>query len=125
MEIENQYAEEAKQRWGHTEAYKQSQERVAKMTPEQWEKIKQDGDALMREIVSQMGQGAKSPEAQALIAKHYNNLRNFYEPNLEMYRGLAEMYVQDERFKAYFEQYAPGLTQFMHDAMLEYCEQNK
>ncbi len=112
------YAEEAKQRWGQTEAYRQSQERVKKMTKEDWSRYQKANGEMMLKFVASMSQGHDSPEAQAAIALHYNSLRMFYEPNLEMYKGLAEMYVADPRFTAYYEKYAPGLAKFMRDAML-------
>jgi len=117
-----QYAKEAKERWGNTEAYKQSQERVKKMSKEDFERIGKEGDVLMKEIVANREKGAKSPEVQALISRHFNNLRHFYEPTLETYRGLAENYVADERFKAFYEKYAPNLAEFMKEAMLYYCQ---
>ncbi len=113
----DQYAEEAKQRWGHTDAYKQSQERVKKMTKIEMANIQKEADILMKKIALNMNKGATSPEIQALISQHYNNLRHFYEPNLEMYTGLADMYVADPRFTKYYEKYAPGLAQVMRDAM--------
>jgi hypothetical protein len=39
-----------------------------------------------------------------------------------MYRGLAEMYVGDPRFAAFYEKFTPGLAQFMCDAMVEFCD---
>lgn len=112
-----EYSEEAKRRWGNTEAYKQSQERVKNMSKEDREKIKKEGEDLMKEIASSMDKGAASPEVQKLITKHYDSLRNFYEPTLEMYKGLGEMYVADGRFTAYFEKFAPGLAVFMKEAI--------
>jgi MerR family transcriptional regulator, thiopeptide resistance regulator len=122
-----EYAAEAKERWGNTEAYKQSQERVKKMTKEDWARVKKAGDELMREIAAsyESGEDAKSSAAQALIARHYDGLRTFYEPNLQMYRGLAEMYVADPRFAAFYEKYAKGLAVFMHDAMIHYADTHK
>lgn len=122
-EEEDQYTKEAKERWGNTETYKQSQERYGKLTKAEKDKLKVDADIWMRHVASQMRQhGPTSATAQELIAQHYNNLRTFYEPNLEMYKGLAEMYVADPRFAAYYEKYAEGLAQWMHDAMIEYVE---
>jgi MerR family transcriptional regulator, thiopeptide resistance regulator len=118
----DQYAKEAKERWGNTDAYKQSQEQVKKMTKVDFARIQKEGDDLMREIVLNMSKGPESKEVQALIERHYNNLRTFYEPNLEMYRGLAEMYVADPRFTAYYEKYVKGLVQFMRDAMVYYTD---
>lgn len=119
---QDQYAEEAKQKWGHTDAYKQSRERVAKMSKEDMANLKKAGEDLAKKIAEVMPKGAESKEAQELIALHYNGLRTFYEPSVEIYRGLAEMYVADPRFTAYYERFGNGLAQFMHDAMLHYIK---
>ena len=116
------FSEEAKQRWGNTEAYKQSTARVAKMSKDDTAAIQKENNELMKEIAANMAKGPQSPEIQKLIAQHYNNLRHFYEPNLEMYRGLGQMYVNDERFGKYFEKYAPDLARFMRDAIANYCD---
>ncbi len=121
-EHDKKYAEEAKARWGNTDAYKESAKRVAKMTKEDIAKIQKAGDDLMKEIVENMSNGPTSPQVQKLIERHYEGLRNFYEPNLEVYRGLANMYVEDPRFSAFYEKYAKGLAQFMKTAMLYYCD---
>lgn len=120
----NQYAEEAKQRWGNTEAYKQSQERVKKMGKEGLEKVLQEAGKLTEGIAvcMQSGEEPTGEMAQKLIARHYDGLRAFYEPTLEIYRGLAEMYVADERFKANYEKVAKGLAEFMRDAMLFFVD---
>lgn len=119
--MRNPFAEEAKKRWGVTEAHKQSQERVKKMTKADFTLIQKEGDILMAEITAHMGEGARSPKIQELIGAHYSDLRHFYEPNLELYRNLANLYAEDKRFSAYFEKYAPGLAHFMRDAMIAYC----
>jgi DNA-binding transcriptional MerR regulator len=116
------YAKEAKERWGNTEAYKQSQERYGKMTDDEKRAIQEAGDLLLKEIVLNMDKGADSDEVQALIARHYDGLRAFYEPGLEMYRGLGSMYVDDSRFAAFFEKYHPDLPMFMRGAMHAYCD---
>ena len=119
------FQEEVKQRWGNTLAYKQSTERVKKMTKDEMARIQKESDALMKEIVADMSKGAKSPEIQKLIARHYDNLRHFYEPSLEMYRGLAEMYASDPHFAAHYEKFAPGLAKFMREAMFAFCDSQK
>ena len=118
------YAKEAKERWGHTEAYRQSQERVKKLTKEDWARMSTETDSILTEIVRNMDKGPASPEVQAQIAKHYASLRAFYEPNLGMYRGLANMYVDDKRFAAFYEKYHKDLPVFMRDAMFAYCDAN-
>jgi DNA-binding transcriptional MerR regulator len=119
-EEQKHYAEEAKQRWGHTEAYKQSMERVGNMTKADMKRLKEDGKRFMETFASHMDEGATGPVIQKMIDQHYNSLRTFYEPNLELYRGLANMYVDDPRFAAYYEKFRPGLAAFMREAMLFY-----
>ncbi len=120
----DKYAQEAKQRWGHTEAFKQSQERVKKMGKAGLAQVMKEAGELNQEIVAAMtiGRSPKSAEVQELIARHYNGLRHFYEPNLQMYRSMAKMYVDDPRFKANYENIAPGLAEFMRDAMICFAD---
>lgn len=118
------YAEEVKQRWGHTEAYKQSMERAAKMTKQDTEKYKRDSDIFMKTVAATMDKGPTSPEFQQLIAQHFESLSAWYEPNFEMYRGLAKMYVEDPRFTAYYEKYRPGLAQIFSQGMLYFIQQH-
>lgn len=118
------YTEEARQKWGHTEAYKQSTERVKKMGKDGLNKVLAEAGKLTEEIAEAMkaGEKASGEKTQELIARHYAGLRAFYEPNLEIYRGLAEMYVADPRFKANYEKVAEGLAEYMRDAMLHYAD---
>lgn len=118
---------EAKERWGNTDAYKQSVGKYESLTKDQKLAMKKAGDDLMEEFVKNMPKGPKSPEVQSLVQKHYDALKFFYEPNLEMYKGLADMYVGyqgDTRFRAYFEKHGPKLPEFMRDAIYEFCERN-
>ena len=39
-----------------------------------------------------------------------------------MHRNLAEMYLADERFKQTFDDVAPGLAQYVHDAIVSNAE---
>lgn len=39
---------------------------------------------------------------------------------VQMHRGLAEMYVADERFKAYYDGEVTGCAQFLRDAVTEH-----
>ena len=119
------YSEEAKQRWGNTEAYRQSVARVKKLGKEGMKKVMEEGNKLMVEIASNMDKKPESEVIQKLIERHYNNLKNFYDPNPRLYRGLAEMYIADERFTAYYEKFRKGLAQFMHEAMIYFAENKK
>lgn len=124
-ETVKQYANEVKERWGQTEAYKQSMERASKMTKADMERYKHDADIFMKKVAATMDAGATSPEFQELIAQHFQSLSTWYEPNVEMYRGLAKMYVDDPRFTVYYENYRPGLAKVFSEAMLYFVEQRE
>lgn len=126
-EEQEAWSKEAKERWGHTDQYKQAVGKYESLTREEKLQMKKDGEALMEEIVATMDKGPDSVEVQALVQRHYDSLKFFYEPNLEMYRGLADMYVGyqgDERFRAYFERHHKDLPEFMRDAIYVYCDRN-
>ncbi len=115
-------AAEAKQRWGHTDAYKESEQKMRSMTKEGMDKIKAEGDMILKRGAELVDHDIESPEVQTLISEHYAHLSNFYTPNPTMYKGLAEMYISDTRFKSHFEKYHPKLPQFMHDAMIAWIK---
>jgi hypothetical protein len=121
---ENPYADEAKARWGHTDAYKQSQERVKNMTKEQFAAIGAEGEDITTRVAALKAEGKtpSDPAVMAQIERHWTWLGHFYEPTVEMYRGLADMYVGDPRFAANYEKYGAGLAPYFRDAMHAYCD---
>ena len=120
-----EYQEEAKQRWGNTDAYKQSMAKVGKMTKPEMEKLKKDGIELTKKLAAAMDKGTKNKEVQALIAQHYKGIQFFYDCPLEMYRNLGKMYVDDPRFAKNYDKYRPGLAIFMRDAIEWFCDRNQ
>lgn len=60
------------------------------------------------------------PEARKFVAMHGHWLRMYWPDGLytpEAHKGLADGYVTDERFRAYYEKVAPGAAQFLRDAI--------
>lgn len=115
-----EYAVEAEQRWGDTDEWKQSRQRVAQLTKQDWIEIKAEGDALLQDLAAAKRAGVSpgSPEADALAARHRASIERFYECGGEMHRGLVEMYLADPRFTAYYDDVEPGLAQFVHDVVI-------
>lgn len=59
-------------------------------------------------------------EARALTAMHGRWLRMYWPDGVyspEAHRSLADAYVADERFRAYYDAVAPGAAQFLRDAI--------
>lgn len=60
------------------------------------------------------------PEARKLVAMHARWLHMYWPDGTytpEAHKGLADGYVADERFQAYYEKVAPGAAQFLRDAI--------
>jgi MerR family transcriptional regulator, thiopeptide resistance regulator len=115
-----QYADEAQERWGTTDAWKQSQQRVATLTKQDWLQIKADGDALLADLAAAKRDGVEpgSARANALACRHRDGIERFYDCSDEMHTGLAEMYLADERFTRYYDDVEPGLAQFVRDIIV-------
>ena len=47
---------------------------------------------------------------------------NFYNCTIEIFRGLGDLYVSDERFTANIDKYRPGLANFMKNSIDVYCD---
>lgn len=116
----DEYAEEAEQSWGASEAYQQSAARTKTYTKQDWQTIKAEGAAATNALVAarRAGLPASSPDAMdgAELARQHIS-KWFYDCPLEMHRNLGDMYVADERFTATYEKIAPGLAQYIRDAI--------
>src|SRR6185437_15000258 len=64
--MKNEYAEEARQRWGDTEAYKQSQQRTGSYTDEDWARIKAEADDLTARFTALKESGAPAGGPSAI-----------------------------------------------------------
>ena len=120
--IINEYEKEAKERWGNTEAYKQLTERTKNWTKEDYEQIKDDQEKLLKKIVENMSKGFKDPEIQSLIGEWRKGIEKFYDTTPQICRGLATMYVEDERFASFYRKHHEDLPEFIRDAINYYCD---
>ena len=116
----SEYAAEAEERWGDTDAWKQSQQRVSQFGKQDWIAIKGEGDALLADLAKAKRDEVVpgSAAANELATRHRASLERFYDCGDEMHRNLVEMYLADERFSRYYDDVEPGLTQFVHDIVV-------
>ena len=111
---------EAEQRWGETTAWKQSASRTKRYTPADWEQVKAEMDAVNAAFVAALTSGAApdSDEAMAVAEAHREHIaQRFYDLDHTFHRNLADMYVADPRFTKTYEDLAPRLAQYVHDAI--------
>jgi DNA-binding transcriptional MerR regulator len=121
-----QYAEEAKQKYGHTDAYQQSMTKTAKYTKEDWGRITEAASRIYQRIAALMDKGPADREVQAAVAEWRQHVTdNFYNCTPEIFRGLGDLYVNDPRFTANIDKVKPGLAAFLREAMHVYCDNLK
>ncbi len=104
------------------EMVRESNRRVRNMSKAQWQALKQEGDEVTRGLAELMGCEADDAQVQALIARHQATIEQFYPVTAEIYRGLAQLYVENPEFIAFYDQYRAGLAHFMQTAMAYYAD---
>src|SRR4051794_25576722 len=115
-----EYQAEAQERWGETDAWKQSARRTKNYTKADFEQIKAEADAVNAAFVAGLRSGAPATSVEAMDAAEAHRAhieRWFYDLDHGFHRGLADMYVADPRFTATYEDIEPGLAAYVHDAI--------
>ena len=118
--LKSQYAEEAKQRWGNTAAYKEFEQRhtdssqaVALL------------DAVFEEfaVLNRDGISSDDEAAKIQVEKLQQCITgNFYTCTNEILAGLGQMYVADERFRKNIDKHGEGTAEYVSQCIGNYCE---
>lgn len=121
-EHQKKYESETKERWGNSDAYKQSHNKTKKYTKEDWERVHAQTNAAYQLFLDAMVKGPESKEAMIACEAHRQSITdNFYDCSMEIYVNLGEMYVADERFTKNINKIGEGLAEFMSEAIKIYC----
>ena len=119
-----QYEDEAKQRWGNTDAYKESQAKTAGYSKDKWNDILAGMNDVFAKFAEykNCGESADSETAQQLVKKLQDYITtNFYHCTDDILAGLGQMYVCDERFKNNIDKHGEGTADFVAEAIKIYC----
>jgi DNA-binding transcriptional MerR regulator len=113
------HAAEAEQRWGETDAWQQSRRRTARFSKQDWVDVKAEQDGVEAEFAQALADGLAAGDARTMdvAERHRRVIARFYECSYSMHRALADLYLADPRFTQHYEDVAPGLAQFVHDAI--------
>lgn len=85
-------------------------------------------EEMSQEILKKLNKAYKTSDPSSPLAQDVCDLHrrwlgftwNGYSK--EAHRGLAQMYVDDDRFTAYYDKEQPGLAEFLRDAINVYTE---
>lgn len=111
---------EAEQRWGNTDAWKESQRRTKKYGKADWARFQAESGAIVQEFAIHFDTGRAATEGDVMdtAEKHRASITKwFYDCTYEVHTGLGEMYVADERFAVNYERVRTGLAQYIRDAI--------
>ena len=120
----DEYAAQAKAKWGKTEAYKEFEQKTKGQTKEQQ---RSTGDALMA-IFAEIGEvkhlSPESAEAQALIQKLQDFITaHYYTCTKEILASLGMMYTADDRFRKNIDKAGgEGTAAFAEKAIAYFCK---
>ena len=116
------YEEEARQRWGGSPEFEESVRRTKAYTKQDWAEIQKEGGEILRHLAALMDRDPADAEVQKWIARHHRQINDrFYACSPEVYRGLADAYVDDARVTAVYEKVKPGLAKFLSEGMKVYA----
>lgn len=118
---EKKYGGEVRAKFGD-EAVDRSNKKVLNMTQEEYDRAENLAKAIKETLAEAYKTGDPAGElAQKAVDLHRQWLCLFYdEYSNEYHAGLGEMYVADERFKAYYDTEQPGTAEFLRNAIKIY-----
>lgn len=111
-----EHEEEARQRWGGTEAYKVSMQRTKAYTEEDWRRMRAEQEAIYSDAFAalQAGKRPEDPDAIAVAERHRESIDKWFYPcTRQMHLGLAELYEADARFAQSIDKHGEGLAPFL------------
>jgi DNA-binding transcriptional MerR regulator len=120
-ENEKKYGKEVREKYGDITVEK-SNSIVKNMTKEQHEAITRLGEEVNETLRLAMQAGDPAGELAQKAADLHKQWISFYwgHYSKEAHMGLAQMYVDDERFTAYYDKVQPGAALFLRDAIAVY-----
>ncbi|MFL6126849.1 MerR family transcriptional regulator [Actinophytocola sp.] len=108
-------------RWGDTDRFRQSQERTARYRREDWLAMQAEQSDIHKRMAEAMiaGTPPDAPAVTDLAEEHRLHLhRWFHDCDHDTHRELARAYRANERVGRNYDDMVPGLSQYIHDAIM-------
>jgi len=118
--LKTQYAEEAKQRWGNTAAYKEFEQRHTDHS-----QAAALIDAVFEEFaeLNRAGILPDSEPAKITVEKLQQCITDsFYTCTDDILKGLGQMYVGDDRFRKNIDRHGEGTAEYASACIKSYCK---
>lgn len=119
---EQKFAQEIRTKYGEEEVLA-SYGKIKNMNETQYNAAQQLERQLFKRLKEAMEQGNAQSETSMEVVELHKRWLSFYwtKYTKEAHVGLAQMYINDERFTAYYNsRVGNGATLFLHDAIMAY-----
>ncbi|WP_062353605.1 MerR family transcriptional regulator [Bacillus kwashiorkori] len=125
-ENEKKFGKEIRSKYGNKTVDK-SNEKLMGMTEEQYLVAKKLEEQVLETLNEAFVTGDPASEIAQKAADLHRQWLSFYwsQYTKEAHAGVAQMYVADERFSAYYEREHKGAAKFLHDAIMIYTGVDK
>lgn len=122
-EQEREYTREARLQYG-PDLVNESVRRWNSYSAEQKDAIREEGNQIYSALAAALRKGlpATSPEVQTVLERWHEHLRYFYEPPLEVLRGLGDLYEGNPDFSEKFEALQAGLPAYLKEGIAQYVD---
>ena len=125
-ENEKKYGKEIREKYGEEEINK-SNAKLKGMSEKEYDEVVSLAEEVMSTLESAFKTGNPAGELAQRTADLHHKWIGYYWSSYskEAHAGLAQMYVDDERFTAYYDAKQPGMAAFLRDAIFVYTGTNK
>jgi DNA-binding transcriptional MerR regulator len=123
---EKKYGKEVREKYGEDTVNK-SNAKVKNMSQEQYDEVTKLANELTETLQAAFQYGDPAGELAQRAADLHRQWLSFYWDSYtkEAHAGVAQMYVDDERFTAYYDKVQPGTAVFLRDAVHIYTGMKK
>lgn len=123
---EKKYGKEVREKYGK-DTVEKSNAKVMNMTEEQYDEVTRLAEQVTTTLAEAFKNGDPASDIAQKAADLHKQWLTYYwsEYSKEAHAGLAQMYVDDERFTAYYDKEKPGTAAFLRDAVFIYTGMKK
>ena len=124
-EHEDIFGQEVREKYGER-AMEETTEKMMGMTEEEYEKFKELEEEIILRLQNAVSEGLspKGEDGEKIVLLHKAWLEMTWKTyGAKAHRGVAQMYVADERFTSYYDSGKKGCAAFLKEAVLYWVKE--
>lgn len=125
-ENEKKYGKEIREKYGDT-TVDASNAKLMNLSEKEYAEVTELAESINKLLAEAMKTQDPTGELAQKVADMHKQWLTYYwnDYSKEAHQGLAQMYVDDKRFKAYYDKIAPDAAEFLRDAIFVYTGKGK